>query len=105
MIPGTTTKLSEARLASAATINPKTDIVTLTGTTAITTIIPNFGGGFSGMLILVPVEGPITINAVITGPPQVGNVFGGAVVALHRPAVLIYSKFTKLWFVTNIAPI
>ncbi len=38
MIPGTTTKLSEATVASAASIVQKSDLILLTGSTAIATI-------------------------------------------------------------------
>ena len=40
MIPGSVSKLSERTVASAATIEAKADIVNVTGSTQINTIIP-----------------------------------------------------------------
>ena len=62
MIPGTASKLSETLVASAATINAKSDIVVVSGTTQVNTITPNFGGGFSGFLVLVPKDGSVILG-------------------------------------------
>ena len=52
MFEGIVSKLSETTMASAATIAPQTDLVILTGTTAIATIKPPVNGGFSGILFV-----------------------------------------------------
>jgi hypothetical protein len=62
MIPGITSKCSETTVASAASITAKSDIVLVTGTTQINTIIPNFGGGFSGFLVLIPTAGSVILG-------------------------------------------
>lgn len=91
MIPGTTTKLSEDVLASAATIYPKADLIRLTGSTAVATIVPNFGGGFSGILILVPTDG--TLGLLTTG-----NIAVAVTMAEDRATVLVYSKAAGVWY-------
>lgn len=91
MLPGSTTKLSEGVLASAATIYPKTDLVRLTGSTDIATINPDFGGGFSGILVLVPTDG--TLGLLTTG-----NISVAVTMAQNRATVLVYSKAANTWY-------
>jgi len=91
MFPGTTTKLSEELLASAASISPKHDMVRLSGSTAIATIVPEFGGGFSGVLFLVPVDG--TLGLLTTG-----NIAIAVTMAQNRVTVLVYSKAAGVWY-------
>jgi len=91
MIPGLTTKLSEEVIASAATIYPKTDLVRVTGTTNIATITPAFGGGFSGILFVVPVDG--TVNTVTTG-----NILVAVAMPVNRATLLVYSKVANKWY-------
>lgn len=85
MFPGLTTKLSEETLASAATIYPKADLVKVTGTTSIANIIPQFGGGFSGAVIIVPEDGGV---ATLT----TGNIAVAVTMAQNRATLLVYSK-------------
>ena len=95
MFPGTTTKLSETTVASAGTINAKSDIVVVTGTTQINTIQPNFGGGqFSGMVVLVPTSG-----AVILGTS--GNILVGITMAQNRATMLTYVKSLAKWAIES----
>lgn len=91
MIPGFTTKLSESVVASAASISPKTDLVRVSGTTNIETITPNFGGGFSGILFVVPTDG--VVNTVTTG-----NILVAVAMAQNRVTVLVYSKVANKWY-------
>jgi|SRR6187431_860920 len=95
MFPGTTSKLSESTLASAATINVKTDIVLLTGTTAVNNIIPNFGGGFSGFCILIP-----TNAAGITFGTS-GNILVGLAAVQNRALMLVYVKSLGKWVIES----
>jgi uncharacterized membrane protein len=90
MIPGITTKLSEGVIASAATIYPKTDLVRVTGTTTVSTIIPSFGGGFSGVLFLVPTDGNLVLSTA-------GNIMNGVTVPDEQLCVLVYSKAEGKW--------
>ena len=95
MFPGSTTKLTESKLASAATIRPKTDIVLVTGAVAVNTIVPSFGGGVaSGMLILVPVDGAVTLGTT-------GNILVGIAAAQNRPVWLTYIKSLGKWAINS----
>lgn len=91
MFPGTTTKLSETVLASATTIDPKVDLVRLTGSTAIATIKPHFGGGFSGMIILVPVDGTIATTTA-------GNIALVVTMPQSQATLLVYDHVTGVWY-------
>lgn len=91
MFPGSTSKLSESVIVSSTTINPKTDFVRLTGATTIETIIPNFGGGFSGILFLTAVNGGITLGTS-------GNILVGGPMAQNRLHSLVYSKSQNKWY-------
>lgn len=94
MIPGSTSKLSESTVASANTISAKTDVVKLLGTTAINTINPNFGGGFGGLLFLVPVGGAVTLGTS-------GNILTGYTIAQNTCVVLIYLKSLGKWVINS----
>lgn len=89
MYPGLNTRLSESTLASAATITPKTDLVNLTGSTAIATITPPFAG-FSGVIFLVPKDG--TLGLLTTG-----NISIAVTMAQDRVTVLTYSQQNNVW--------
>jgi len=94
MIPGTTTKLSETTVASAAAINAKSDIVKITGSTQINTIQPNFMGGFSGIVFLVPVDGAITLGTS-------GNILVGFPLVQNRATMLVYVKSLAKWIIAT----
>jgi hypothetical protein len=94
MIPGTTSKCSESTVASAASITAKTDIVKVTGSTQINTIIPNFGGGFSGLCILVPTDGAITLGTN-------GNILVGIAAAQNRSVWLVYVRSLGKWVINS----
>ena len=92
MIPGTTTKLSEGVVASAATIDAKKDLLLVSGTTSIATINPFFGGGqFSGIIIIVPTGG--TVNTLTTG-----NIAVAVAMPQNRATVLVYSMSNAKWY-------
>lgn len=90
MIPGLTTRISEETVASAATIRPKSDMIHLTGSTAIATIDPPYAG-FSGILIIHPTDG--TVATVTTG-----NIAVAVNMAVDRATVLVYSKKNTTWY-------
>jgi hypothetical protein len=92
MIPGFTTKLSEETLASAATIYPKKDLIILTGTTALATIVPAYGGGFSGVLFIVPT------NAAGVATLTTDNIGVAVTMAQFRVTVLVWSKSQSKWY-------
>lgn len=95
MIPGTTTKLSEETIALATTIYPKKDMIHVTSTTSTTvasTIVPAFGGGFSGILVVVNRSG-----ADIT-TTTAGNIATAVTIGQSVATVLVYSKLTGKWY-------
>ena len=95
MFPGTTSKLSESTVASATVIDAKSDIVLVTGTTAIATINPNFGGGFSGFLVLVPTNAAgVTLG---TG----GNILVGIAAAFNRAVFMVYVRSLGKWVINS----
>ncbi len=94
MIPGTTSKCSESTVASAATIDAKTDIVKVTSTTTINTINPFFGGGFGGFLGLVPVDGAVTLSTT-------GNILIGGTAAQNKVTILIYVRSLAKWVING----
>lgn len=91
MFPGLTTKLSSTVVASAATIDAKADMLRVTGTTSIATINPNFGGGFGGVLFIVPVDGNV---ATLT----TGNIPVAVTMPQNRVTVFVYNKVTGKFY-------
>ena len=94
MIPGTTSKLSESTVASAATISAKSDVVIVTGTTQINTILPNFMGGFGGFLILLPVSGSVVLGTT-------GNIAVGITAVQNRAVYMNFVKSTGKWYINS----
>lgn len=94
MIPGSTSKLSETTVPSATVIHAKSDIVKVTGTTTIQTINPYFGAGFGGFLVLVPVDGAVTLGTS-------GNINVGIAAAQNRAVFLVYVKSANKWFINS----
>lgn len=95
MIPGLTTKISEELVSLATTIAPKRDLVHITSTTTTTvlaTITPAFGGGFSGIAVLVNRSGN-DITTVTTG-----NIAVAATIPVNMAVVLVHSKITGKWY-------
>lgn len=90
MIPGLTTKLSEAAVASTTTITVKTDLVRVTGSTNIATIVAP-GEGFSQICILVPVDGNV---ATVT----TGNIAKAVTMPQNQTCTFVFSKKTALWY-------
>ena len=90
MIPGLTSKVSEAVLASATTISPKTDVVLLTGTTAIATIRPPYAG-FGGILFVIPTGGAVATTTA-------GNIAAVVTMTDLMPCVFIYSNINNKWY-------
>ena len=91
MIPGLTTKLSENVVASTTQISAKSDLIIVTGSTAINEIIPNFGGGFSGIVAIVPIDGTVALQ---TGQ----NIVAAVTMLQNRVTYLVYSKSQGLWY-------
>lgn len=93
MIPGTTSKLSESTVASAATITAKSDVVKVTGTTQIDTITPRTGG-FGQFLVLIPVDGSVILSTS-------GNINIGITAVINRAVFLVFVKSTGKWYINS----
>jgi hypothetical protein len=91
MIPGIQGKLSEETIASASTIDVKTDIVEVTGTTSIATINKPHQGGFSAQLFVIPTDGNV---ATLT----TGNIPVAVTMPQNRATLLVYSKSNNKWY-------
>jgi len=91
MIPGKTSKLSEETLASADVMYPKTDVIFVTGSTAISTLVPAFGGGFSGLLFVVPTDGTVATTTT-------GNVGVAVTMLQNKVTTFVYSKTNAKWY-------
>lgn len=90
MFPGLTTKLSEGTVASATSIIVESDIVRITGNTDIETILPKTGG-FSSMIVLVPVDDDVNLLAT-------GNIAVAVTCAQDRATLLVFSKEDAQWY-------
>lgn len=91
MTGGILNKLSESVVASSTSIQVKTELVRLTGSTAIATILPPQQGGFSGMIVLVPVDGTIATTTA-------GNITIVVTMPQNRATILVYSKGANVWY-------
>lgn len=93
MIPGQQSKLSDSVVASADVITVKSDMVRVTGSTAINTILsPLQGSGM--MVILIPVDGSITIGTS-------GNILIGITSVINRAVWLVWNKTTAKWYINS----
>lgn len=90
MFPGLTTRASESTVASATTIRPKSDIVLLTGSTAIATIDPPFGGS-PGVIILIPTDGTLATTTA-------GNIALVVTMAQSQSCFFSYSYKNNKWY-------
>lgn len=91
MIPGVVGRLSESVLAAATTISPKTDLVRLTGTTAIATIVPPGTGVGGNLLFVVPTGGNVATTTA-------GNISVVQTMLNNQLTVLVYSKLANKWY-------
>lgn len=94
MIPGTVSKLSETTVASAASIEANADVVKVTGSTQINTIQPGLGPGQSQFLVLVPIDGAITLGTS-------GNVLVGIAAAQNRAVFLVFVRSMNKWLINS----
>lgn len=91
MFAGLNSKLSQETVASGATVTFSRDFVRITGTTSLATIKENFGGGFSGLVYVVPVDGNV---ATLT----TGNIAVAVTMPQNRVTVLAYSRKDNTWY-------
>ena len=94
MIPGSVSKLSESTVASASTITAKADILYVTGSTAVNTILPGLGTAQSQLVILVPTDGALTLGTS-------GNILIGLAAVQNRCVFMVWSKKLQKWLIEN----
>lgn len=90
--PGAVDRLTEETVASATTIVAKSDVIRLTGSTAIATIIPR--SGFGQNLVLIPVDGTVVLG---TG----GNILVGISAVVNRGVVMTFVKSMNKWVINS----
>ncbi len=91
MFAGTISKLSESSVPSAASIAAKTDVVRVTGTTTINTILPR---EWSGFCVLIPTDGAVTLGTS-------GNIAVGLIMAQNRATQLTWVKSLGKWYIES----
>ena len=94
MFPGLVSKLSRSVQASATTIDAKSDIVIVTGTTTIQTIKPYSEGVAGQMVVLIPTDGGVALGTS-------GNIAVGITMAQNRATPLFYDKVLGKWYIDN----
>jgi len=95
MFPGLTTKISEESVALSTVTTIRRDLVHITGTTdttVVATIKDQFGGGFSGIAILLNRSGN-NITTVTTG-----NIAKAVTIPTNQTCLFAYSKLTGIWY-------
>ena len=94
MIPGMVSKLTETTVPSLTTISAKSDIVKVTGSTTIQTILPGLGNAQSQFLILVPVDGAVTLGTS-------GNINVGIAMAQNRAVFMVFVRSLNKWIINS----
>jgi hypothetical protein len=96
MIPGRIARLSEETQASATSIGPvKSDVVLVTGSTQIDTIIPFAGGRVWGQEIkLIPTDGSVVLG---TG----GNILVGITAVINRAVYMNWVVSLQKWVINS----
>lgn len=94
MIPGLVSKLSEANISLATTIEARADVlhVTSTATTTVASTISPMTGGFSQFLVLINRSGA-NMTTVTTG-----NIATAVTIGQNVSTLMIYSKSTGKWY-------
>lgn len=89
---GAVDRLTEEVVASATSIVADTDVIRLTGSTAIQTIVPR--SGFCQTLILIPVDGTVVLGTS-------GNILVGISAVINRAVYLTYVKGLNKWVINS----
>ena len=100
MFPGLTTKISEIAVSLTNTIHATADLIRVTDTTSttvLTTLVPHFGGGFSGVCFLQNASGQ-DITTLTTG-----NILTAVTIANNALITMVYSKAADKFIVGPLA--
>lgn len=98
MFPGFQSKVSVGDVASATTIQVKTDLVRITGSTQIETINSQLKLDSQGgvAIFVVAVDGAVVLGTA-------GNILVGQSLAQNRLYMLIFSAKQNKWYIHGVA--
>lgn len=93
MYPGITTRLTYGTRASATSIDGDRDVLLVTGTTAIATIVPKLmnKAGAGMMIFLIPVDGAVATTTA-------GNIAVVQSMIQNKATCLIWHPSTAKWY-------
>lgn len=93
--PGFVSRYGELRVVAAATIGPlRREIIVVSGTTSIATIIPNFGGQFGQEVRMITPDGALTMVTT-------GNILVGTTTTTNLMTILTYVPSLSKWAINN----
>lgn len=95
MIPGRFMRCSETVLPSADTLKVTHDIMILTGTVQLNTLLP--AAGFMGaecQMVVILTQGIVVIGTT-------GNILVGTTTVVNRPVVLVWSRNLQKWAIVG----
>lgn len=93
--PGFVSRFGEERIVAAATIGPvRRELVVLSGTTTLTTIVPNFGGQFGQEVRLLTPDGALTIDTT-------GNILVGTTTSTNLMTILTWYPSQSKWAINR----
>ncbi len=93
MIPGLQSKVSVSSVASATTITVKTDVVKVTGSTQVETILSPLMGS-DMMVVLIPVDGSVVLGTS-------GNILVGITAVINRAVWLVWDRTVGKWYINS----
>ena len=88
--PGQISKLSERIVASAASIDANADVLIVTGTAAIATLVPKTPGVGNQSVILIPLAAATLVAT--------GNISVAVALVVNRAQSLVYSRSQNKWY-------
>src|SRR5262245_14355196 len=93
--PGKVERLSEENVASASSVGPfKSDVIIVSGTTQINTILPMFGGFVYDLThTLIPTDGTVALG-------NGGNILVGGTMPQNKATQITWSKSLQKWTVS-----
>lgn len=95
MIPGLVSRLKEVVVASTTSIGPfQGEIIKVTGTTGVATVVPNFGGQFGEVLRIVTPDGPVTLATT-------GNILVGTTTTTNMATILTWVPSLSKWVINS----
>lgn len=95
MLPGRQSKLSVEKIASADSIIARTDVIKVTGSTAVNTITTPLMLDRDGViLIFIPVDGSVVLGTS-------GNILVGITAVINRAVILVWDAVVGKWYISS----